>query len=69
MRPSFLRTHRLDRSLADFRTAYSDLFDAYNLIKQYLGQALAYVFAVALLAAGQSASLTVTLSGQIVSEG
>lgn len=69
MRPSFLRTHRLGCSLADFRTAYSDLFDAYDLIKQYLGQALAYVFAVALLAAGQSASLTVTLSGQIVSEG
>ncbi|KWU44700.1 natural resistance-associated macrophage protein [Rhodotorula sp. JG-1b] len=51
------------------RTGVSDLFDAYDLIKQYLGQALAYVFAVALLAAGQSASLTVTLSGQIVSEG
>lgn len=29
----------------------------------------AYIFALALLAAGQSASLTVTLSGQIVSEG
>lgn len=51
------------------RTNNSDLFDAYDLIKQYLGQALAYVFAIALLAAGQSASLTVTLSGQIVSEG
>ncbi|GAA5844881.1 hypothetical protein JCM9279_000029 [Rhodotorula babjevae] len=47
----------------------SDLFDAYDLVKQYLGQAFAYLFAVALLAAGQSASLTVTLSGQIVSEG
>ncbi|GAA5828942.1 hypothetical protein JCM11251_004073, partial [Rhodosporidiobolus azoricus] len=47
----------------------SDLFDAYELVKEYLGQAFAYLFAVALLAAGQSASLTVTLSGQIVSEG
>ncbi|GAA6012585.1 hypothetical protein JCM10207_009048 [Rhodosporidiobolus poonsookiae] len=47
----------------------SDLFDAYALVKEYLGQAFAYLFAVALLAAGQSASLTVTLSGQIVSEG
>ncbi|BGP37357.1 Manganese transporter smf1 [Rhodotorula kratochvilovae] len=47
----------------------SDLFDAYELVKQYLGQAFAYLFAIALLAAGQSASLTVTLSGQIVSEG
>ncbi|BGP29426.1 Manganese transporter smf1 [Rhodotorula toruloides] len=47
----------------------SDLFDAYDLVKEYLGQAFAYLFAIALLAAGQSASLTVTLSGQIVSEG
>ncbi|GAA6035056.1 hypothetical protein JCM8097_002164 [Rhodosporidiobolus ruineniae] len=47
----------------------SDLFDAYDIIKDYLGQGLAYLFAVALLMAGQSASLTVTLSGQIVSEG
>ncbi|GAA5932948.1 hypothetical protein JCM10213_009249 [Rhodosporidiobolus nylandii] len=47
----------------------SDLFDAYAIVKDYLGQAFAYLFAVALLAAGQSASLTVTLSGQIVSEG
>lgn len=70
----------------------SDLFDAYELVKEYLGQgaprlfsqltlvgpltrlsvalaAFAYLFAIALLAAGQSASLTVTLSGQIVSEG
>lgn len=31
--------------------------------------AFAYIFALALLAAGQSASLTVTLSGQIISEG
>ncbi|GAA5984827.1 hypothetical protein JCM5350_004250 [Sporobolomyces pararoseus] len=47
----------------------SDLFDAYALVKQYLGQALAYIFAIALLAAGQSASLTVTLAGQIIGEG
>lgn len=31
--------------------------------------AFAYLFAIALLASGQSASLTVTLSGQIISEG
>ncbi|KAK4049425.1 Manganese transporter smf1 [Microbotryomycetes sp. JL201] len=47
----------------------SDLFDAFELVKRYLGQAFAYLFAVGLLMAGQSASLTVTLSGQIVSEG
>ncbi|KAM0792841.1 hypothetical protein ACM66B_002607 [Microbotryomycetes sp. NB124-2] len=47
----------------------SDLFDAFELVKRYLGQAFAYLFAIGLLMAGQSASLTVTLSGQIVSEG
>ena len=46
-----------------------DLFDTYDLVRDELGAAFAYLFAVALLAAGQSASLTVTLSGQIVSEG
>ncbi|KAI5478528.1 metal iron transporter [Pseudohyphozyma bogoriensis] len=50
-------------------TGVSDLFDAYALVKDYIGQAFAYLFAVALLAAGQSASLTVTLSGQVISEG
>jgi metal iron transporter len=52
-----------------WRALFHSLFDAYALVKDYLGQSLAYLFAVALLAAGQSASLTVTLSGQIVSEG
>ncbi|KAL8279243.1 hypothetical protein RQP46_008280 [Phenoliferia psychrophenolica] len=47
----------------------SDLFDAYDLVKDYVGPAFAYIFAIALLAAGQSAALTVTLSGQIISEG
>ncbi|GAA5938924.1 hypothetical protein JCM1841_002609 [Sporobolomyces salmonicolor] len=47
----------------------TDLFDAYDLVREYMGQALAYLFAVALLASGQSASLTVTLSGQIIGEG
>ncbi|GAA5880805.1 hypothetical protein JCM1840_003288 [Sporobolomyces johnsonii] len=47
----------------------TDLFDAFDLVREYLGQALAYLFAVALLASGQSASLTVTLSGQIIGEG
>lgn len=47
----------------------ADLFDAFDLVKQYLGQASAYLFAIGLLAAGQSSSITVTLSGQIISEG
>lgn len=71
-------------------TGVSDLFDAFDLVKHYIGpgpslfyyslfdhsrlhlprpSAFAYIFAVALLAAGQSASLTVTLTGQIISEG
>ncbi|KAM0746809.1 Nramp-domain-containing protein [Meredithblackwellia eburnea MCA 4105] len=50
-------------------TGVSDLFDAYELVKVYVGQSFAYLFAIGLLASGQSASLTVTLSGQIISEG
>lgn len=54
---------------ADGPAGVSDLFDAFALIKEYIGSAFAYLFAVALFAAGQSASLTVTLAGQILSEG
>lgn len=79
------------RSSGDGKTTggagVSDLFDAYALVKHYVGPgefrfpsvthtllsafvaAFGYLFALALLAAGQSASLTVTLSGQIISEG
>ncbi|KAH8930100.1 natural resistance-associated macrophage protein [Atractiella rhizophila] len=46
-----------------------DLFGAYELIKQHVGQFAAYLFAIALLASGQSASITATLAGQVVSEG
>lgn len=46
-----------------------DLFDAYNLLKTYLGQGSATAFAVALLASAQCSSITVTLAGQIISEG
>ncbi|KAJ1308082.1 hypothetical protein OPQ81_002147 [Rhizoctonia solani] len=45
------------------------LFDAYDLIKQIIGKPSAIMFAVALLCSGQSASITATLAGQIVSEG
>jgi metal iron transporter len=47
----------------------SDLFDAFDLVEQYIGRAFALLFAIGLLASGQAASLTVTLSGQIVGEG
>lgn len=50
-------------------TSLSDLYDAYFLLEDTLGKVYAVLFAIALLAAGQSASITVTLAGQIVSEG
>ncbi|KDN43094.1 natural resistance-associated macrophage protein [Tilletiaria anomala UBC 951] len=46
-----------------------DLFDAFNLLQAYVGRGSAVLFAIALLASAQSASITVTLSGQIISEG
>ncbi|KAI0322314.1 Nramp-domain-containing protein [Amylostereum chailletii] len=45
------------------------LFDAHDLIRAHLGKAPALIFAIALLCAGQTASITATLAGQIVSEG
>ncbi|RPD63239.1 natural resistance-associated macrophage protein [Lentinus tigrinus ALCF2SS1-7] len=45
------------------------LFDAHDLIKAHIGKAAAFIFALALLCAGQTASITATLAGQIVSEG
>ncbi|CAG8439321.1 13744_t:CDS:2 [Funneliformis caledonium] len=47
----------------------ADLFDAYNLLTQYLGKAAGTLFALALLIAGQSSTLTATIAGQIVMEG
>ncbi|MFN7899590.1 MAG: Nramp family divalent metal transporter [Synechococcaceae cyanobacterium] len=47
-----------------------DLRQAYRLLTPLLGTSLASVlFAVALLAAGQSATITATLAGQVVMEG
>ncbi|KAF9979681.1 hypothetical protein BGZ75_009345 [Mortierella antarctica] len=50
-------------------TEIADFFDAFKLLSQYLGSAAGYVFAVALLMAGQSSTLTATLAGQIIMEG
>ncbi|MBF0386790.1 MAG: Nramp family divalent metal transporter [Candidatus Omnitrophica bacterium] len=48
----------------------ADISDAYRLLAPTLGAALASVlFAVALLASGQSSTMTGTLAGQIVMEG
>lgn len=45
------------------------LQSAYALLQARVGTATAYLFAIALLASGQAASITVTLAGQCVSEG
>jgi manganese transport protein len=47
----------------------TDLRQAYILLKPLLGTAASWVFAIALLAAGQSSTLTGTMAGQIVMEG
>ncbi|KAF9974968.1 hypothetical protein BGZ73_001497 [Actinomortierella ambigua] len=47
----------------------ADLFDAFHLLSMYLGKAAGYLFAIALLMAGQSSTLTATLAGQIIMEG
>ena len=58
---------------AFFRTGHhevSEIQDAHRLLEPILGTAIAPVaFAVALLAAGQSSTITGTLAGQIVMEG
>ncbi|KAG6331720.1 hypothetical protein ID866_7370 [Astraeus odoratus] len=45
------------------------LFDAHTLIRETVGKPAALLFALALLASGQSASIVATLAGQSVSEG
>jgi len=47
----------------------TDLRQAYQLLTPLLGVAASSVFAIALLAAGQSSTLTGTMAGQIVMEG
>lgn len=47
----------------------ADFFDAFELLSSYLGKGAGYVFATALLMAGQSSTLTATLAGQIIMEG
>ncbi|MDX1931468.1 MAG: Nramp family divalent metal transporter [Capsulimonadales bacterium] len=47
----------------------AELGDAHELLKPLLGGAAATAFAVALLASGQSSTITGTLAGQIVMEG
>ena len=46
-----------------------DLFAAHELLDRLVGSGPAFLFALALLLSGQCASVTVTLAGQIISEG
>jgi manganese transport protein len=58
---------------AFYRTGHADVAeikDAYHLLDKLLGSKIApYLFAIALIAAGQSSTVTGTLAGQIVMEG
>ncbi|RXW16604.1 hypothetical protein EST38_g9254 [Candolleomyces aberdarensis] len=47
----------------------ASLFDAYDLIRDLVGKPAATLFAIALLASGQSSSLIATVAGQAVCEG
>ena len=51
------------------KTEIADLKDAHRMLTPLLGGASATAFAVALLASGQSSTITGTLAGQIVMEG
>jgi manganese transport protein len=52
------------------RTDVAEIKDAHKLLKDFLGTNLAPIlFAIALIAAGQSSTVTGTLAGQIVMEG
>ncbi|MFL5809528.1 MAG: Nramp family divalent metal transporter, partial [Flavisolibacter sp.] len=52
------------------RTDVAEIKDAHKLLRPMLGSELApYLFAIALIAAGQSSTITGTLAGQIVMEG
>jgi manganese transport protein len=52
------------------KTNVAEISDAYKLLNPLLGSAIApYLFAIALIAAGQSSTITGTLAGQIVMEG
>ncbi|KAI9361988.1 natural resistance-associated macrophage protein-domain-containing protein, partial [Pilaira anomala] len=53
----------------DQQQQVQDLFSAHALLMQYLGPPAALVFALALLCAGQSSTLTATLAGQVIMSG
>ena len=71
----FLRNRILILAAAVFYVPGADnegtasLPDAFQLIKNVVGKGAAILFALALLCAGQSASITATVAGQVVCEG
>lgn len=54
---------------SEWRQDGASLFDAFNFMRDTVGKWAAVLFGVALLAAGQSASIIATVSGQAVAEG
>lgn len=54
---------------SEHQESSASLFDAYDVIRDLVGSAAATLFAIALLAAGQSSSIIATVAGQAVSEG
>src|SRR5690348_15854542 len=54
-----------------FKTGHpvDQIHDAYHLLPNFLGKVAPLLFAIALIAAGQSSTITGTLAGQIVMEG
>ncbi|KAM6503089.1 Natural resistance-associated macrophage domain containing protein [Amanita muscaria] len=54
---------------SDMTGGPASLFDTYSLIGQFMGKGAATIFAIALLASGQSSSLIATVAGQAVAEG
>ncbi|CAG8532278.1 3938_t:CDS:2 [Paraglomus brasilianum] len=54
---------------SDSQQEVADLFDAHRLLSRYLSPAAGILFALALLIAGQSSTLTATMAGQVVMEG
>lgn len=69
----FVNSSILIVSSANFYSAdksgIADIHDAYALLSESLGTSAATLFALALLFAGQSSTITGTLTGQIVMEG
>jgi manganese transport protein len=65
----FVNAAILVLAAAVFHGPVKELGEAHRLLKPVLGGAAATAFAVALLASGQSSTITGTLAGQIVMEG